>query len=459
MPGESKRVQTMAASAPDGGNDFGEFVVQRAAQEKRIAQMWALASHWKFLAVAAALGFALGLSIAFLIPARYESTTRLMPPDSQSGSGAALLTALARGAGGSLAAMGGDALGLKSTGVLFVGMLGSRTVQNAVIEKFDLKRLYGTKREEDAQRALERNTEISEDHRSGIITIRVTDKKPVRAQAMAAEYAEELNRLVNQLSTSAAGREREFLEQRLKGVQSDLEDAEKQLSQFASKNAAIDIKEQGRSILEAASTLQGQLIAAESSLEGMKQIYTNQNVRIRSLEARIAELKKQLEKMGGKDDAATAGDHAGNESPYPSIRKLPLLGVTYEDLYRRTKVEASVFEALTQEYELAKVEEAKETPSVKVLDPANLPERKSFPPRMLLTLFSTCLALGCAAACVLGAAAWREMDPQDSRKILGEMILGAARNKFARRNGSKLPGIGAGGLERFDRQPSRSREE
>jgi capsule polysaccharide export protein KpsE/RkpR len=459
MSGEAKRVQTLPMGAPGGGNDFGEIIARRTAQEKRITQMRALASRGKFLAGAAVLGFALGLGIAFLIPARYQSSTRLMPPDSQSSSSAALLGALARGAGGSLAAIGGDALGLKSTGVLFVGMLGSRTVQSAVIEKFDLKRLYGTKREEDAQRELERNTEISEDHRSGIITIRVTDKKPERAQAMAAEYADELNRLVNRLSTSAAGREREFLEERLKGVQSDLEDAEKQFSQFASKNAAIDIKEQGKAMVEAAATLQGQLIAAESSLEGMKQVYTDQNVRVRSLDARVAELKKQLEKMDGKEEAAAGGGHTGNESIYPSIRRLPLLGVTYADLYRRTKVEESIFESLTQEYELAKVEEAKETPNVKVLDPANLPERKSFPPRMLLTLFGMILAVGCAAAWVLGIAAWHEMDPHDSRKIFGLMVWRAAREKFARRNGSSSAGSESGMLGRFDRDSSQSQQD
>lgn len=455
MPGEVTRLQSKSAGTPDhSGGDFGELAARRGARERRVARLWLLVGHTRFLACMTAAGMLAAVGVAFLIPPRYESTTRLMPPDSQSGSSAAMLSAMARGAGSGLAALGGDALGLKSTGVLFVGMLQSRTVEDDVIEKFDLKRVYGAKREEDAQRELARNTEISEDHKSGIITVRVTDKKPQRAQAMAAEYAEELNRLVNQLSTSAAHREREFLEERLKGVQLDLEDAEKQFSQFASKNSAIDIKEQGKATVEAAATLQGQLIAAESSLEGMKQMYTDQNVRVRSLEARIAELKRQLERMGGKEETVPKGEQAASDSFYPSLRKLPLLGVTYADLYRRTKVQESVFESLTQEYELAKVEEAKETPTVKVLDPANLPERKSFPPRMLLTLFGTCVGLGCGVAWVFGSAAWQEMDPQDPRKIFGQQVWGAARVRIPHRNGSGRPGIKAGILGRFDRDTS-----
>ncbi|HYL67629.1 MAG TPA: lipopolysaccharide biosynthesis protein [Candidatus Limnocylindria bacterium] len=454
MPGEVSRLQALPAGAPDSAGEFRELAEQRAAKERSRARLWLLAKHTKFLACATGTGLLAALGIALLIPPRYESTTRLMPPDSQAGSSAAMLSALARGAGSGLAGLGGEVLGLKSTGVLFVGMMGSRTVQDDVIEKFDLKHVYGVKREEDAQRELARNTEISEDHKSGIITVRVTDKQPERARAMATEYAEELNRLVNQLSTSAAHREREFLEERLKGVQMDLEDAEKQFSQFASKNSAIDIKEQGKAMVEAAATLQGQLIAAESSLEGLKQVYTDQNVRVRSLRARTSELRSQLEKMGGKEETGPQGSRTASDSLYPSLRKLPLLGVTYADLYRRTKVQESVFESLTQEFELAKVEEAKETPSVRVLDPANLPERKSFPPRMLLTLFGSCLALGCGVAWVFGNAAWEEMDPQDPRKILGRQILVAARVRFPRRNGAGRPEIRAGILGRFEQDPS-----
>src|SRR5207253_2187866 len=127
--------------------------------------------------------------------------------------------------------------------------------------------------------------------------------------------------------------------------------------QFSSKNAAIDIKEQGKAMVEGAAILQGQLIAAQSELEGLRQIYTDNNVRVRSVRARIDELKHQLEKMGGKGENPSADSRQEQDSPaqqdslYPSIRKLPLLGVTYADLYRRTRVQEAVFESLTKEYE------------------------------------------------------------------------------------------------------------
>jgi len=205
--------------------------------------------------------------------------------------------------------------------------------------------------------------------------------------------------------------------------------------------------------MDAAATLQGQLMAAESSLQGMKQVYTNQNVRVRSLEARIAELRNQLQKMGGKRESTPGDDMAASDSLYPTLRKLPLLGVTYADLYRRTKVQESVFESLTQEYELAKVEEAKETPSVKVLDPANLPERKSFPPRMLLTVFGMFVGLGCGVGWVFGKAAWQEMDAQDPRKIFGQQVWDAARARFPQRNGSERTENRVGILGRFEKDP------
>ena len=234
----------------------------------------------------------------------------------------------------------------------------------------------------DVRKDLAERTEISVDRKSQIITFIVTDRDAKRAAAMGQAYVEELNRLVAELSTSSARRERLFLEGRLQSVSRDLEQSEKDFSQFASKNTAIDIKEQGKAMVEAAAVLQGQLIAAESEYEGLKQIYTDNNVRVRSVKARIDELRRQLEKLGGKGESATTVSDQPGESLYPSIRKLPLLGVKYADLYRQTKIQEAVLETLTKEYELAKVEEAKEIPTVKVLDVANIPDKKSFPPRL-----------------------------------------------------------------------------
>ena len=353
---------------------------------------------------------------AFLIPARYESTARLMPPDNQSGSSLAMAAAAMSGAAGGLGGIASDLMGLKSTSDVFVGILGSRTVQDNLIQQFDLKKLYGDRRMEDARNDLANRTGISVDRKSQIITITVTDKSPQRAAAMAQAYVEELNRLVAGLSTSSARRERLFLEERLQAVSQDLEAAEKNFSQFASKNTAIDVKEQGKAMVDAAATLQGQLIAAESELQGLKQIYTDSNVRVRSVQARIDELKHQLDKLGGKGESMTEVSGQPGDSLYPSIRKLPLLGVTYADLYRRTRIQEAVLETLTKEYEMAKVQEVKEIPTVKVLDAANVPDKKSFPPRLLIMFLGTFLGSCFGVLFVLGSASWNAIGPQDPGK-------------------------------------------
>jgi capsule polysaccharide export protein KpsE/RkpR len=282
----------------------------------------------------------------------------------------------------------------------------------------------------DARKELTRDTDIGIDRKSGILTIQVTDGDAKRACAMAQEYVAQLNNVVTQLNTSSAHRERIFLEERLSEVKQELEASEKEFSQFASKNGAIDIKEQGKAMVEAAALLEGQLIAARTELQGLRQIFTDNNVRVRSMRARVNELELQIRKMGG---TATTADNASSpdNATYPSIRKLPLLGVTYADLFRHTKVEEAVFETLTQQYELAKVQEAKEVPSVKVLDPADVPEKKVFPPRTLLVLTGTSLALALGALWVLLSDRWRKIDPQDPGKLLVLEVVSSVKPQLA----------------------------
>ena len=253
--------------------------------------------------------------VVFLLPNHYQSTTQLMPPESQSGAGMALLSAAGRTAG--LGAIAGDLLGAKNSGALFVGVLQSRTVRDRLIEKFGLKRIYGESKIEDARQVLADHTSISEDRKSGIITITVTDHDPKRAAELAQAYINELDQLVAQVSTSSARRERIFLEERLSAVKEDLNGAAKKFSEFASKNTAIDIPAQGKAMVEAAATLQGQLIAAESELRGLQAIYSDQNVRVKALGARVAELRTQLGKLGGESGSEGALSSKSDPSLYP----------------------------------------------------------------------------------------------------------------------------------------------
>jgi len=378
--------------------------------------------------------------VAFVIPKSYESRAQLMPPDDQSSSGMALAAAMAGKMDGGLSGLAGGILGLKSSGDLFIGVLGSRTVQDALITRFDLRKVYRQRLWEEARKKLTANTTFSQDRKSGIITISVSDRNPERAAAMAQEYVAELNAVVNRLTTSSARRERIFLEERLAQVRQDLGNAETDFSQFASKNAIIDIKEQGRAMVGTAATLEGQLIASQAELQGLKQIYSDHSVRVRAQAARIAELQSRMEQLGGKEDIADDATRSDRDDLYPSLRKLPLLGVPYADLYRRTRVQEAVFETLTQEYELAKVAEAKEIPSVKVLDAPSIPEEKSFPPRAAIMMVGTFLTLALSALAVLGKERWHQLHAEDPQKMLVREVVRTldARMPWAPPNGSRL---------------------
>jgi capsule polysaccharide export protein KpsE/RkpR len=390
-----------------------------------IAKLALLWQERRFLSRSAVIGLALSTLLAFLVPVRYTSTTRLMPPD-QAGAGMASMLAALGKAGGELGALGTDLFGVRTSSDLFVGVVHSRTVQDRLVDKFDLRKVYGVRHWDNARKMLESRTDVTSDRKSGIITLAVSDHSPQRAADMAREYVASLDRVVVTLNISSAHKERTFLEQRLGQVQQDLEAAEKDFGDFASKNTAIDVKEQGKAMIGAAAEVEGQLIAAQTELEGLRQIYTSNNVRVRALQARIDELRHQFQKLGGK--AETYGETVpSTDDQYPSIRQLPILGVTYADLFRRAKVQEVIFETLTKQYEMAKVEEARETPSVKVLDEGEVPEGKSYPPRLIWMFLGTFMFLIAGAVWLVAYERWRGIDPQHPGKILAGEVLHTVR--------------------------------
>jgi uncharacterized protein involved in exopolysaccharide biosynthesis len=368
-----------------------------------------------------------------------------------------------------LGSLSPELLDMNSSGNLFVGVLKSRTVQDAVIEKCGLRKAYGG-RPTDSRMKLEENTEIATDRKSGIIAITVTDRHPERAAAIAREYVRELDSVITSLNTSAAHRERIFLEERLGQVKESMEASERSFSQFASTNKTPDVTEAGKALIESAAAIQGELIATQTELQSLKQVYADNNVRVRAAQARIAELERQMEKLGGTEPQA-GGDDQGT---YPSLRNLPLMGMNYSDLLRQTKIEQALFEALTQQYEIAKVEEAKEIPSVKVLDAADVPDRKIFPPRFLILALGTALAVGFASMAAIARERWQTTPRttasgqllqdalQEAEKWLGQVrgsYVSAARSRapVSANRDHETPTNGtshAGGANSIDRVPS-----
>lgn len=430
---------------PDNGGNGTDPAAQGDVRKQLIAYLRTLWEQRRFLFRLTAGAAVIAAVWTLLIPNRYESTTRIMPPESNSsigGMGAAVLSALASKAGSAIpmGAVGGDLMGIRTSGQLFVGVLRSRTIADRLIERYDLKKAYRTSRDEDTRKRLAELTDVSEDRKSGILTVTVTDWDKYRATAIAQAYVNELNRVLLEVSTSAAHRERVFLEKRLKEVKQDLDQASRDFGQFSSKNTTIDVKEQGKAMVEAAAQLQGELIARQSELSGLEQIYTANNVRVRSVRARVAELQRQLQKIAGPDASLMAqSGKGGDDGAYPSIREIPMLGITYFDLMRRAKIQEVVYEMLTQQYEMAKVQEAKETPTAKVLDLANVPEKKSFPPRSVIVLAFTFFVFAAGAMWIVARARWDQIDDADPGKIFAQEVFQTvnAHMPWAPPNGSR----------------------
>lgn len=422
-----------AFTAPLGMNSAPNWVTNATILWKRR----------RFLLRVAGISLMLSLLIAFTLPKRYKSSARIMPP-SGSNIGTAMLAALAGRALGGFSGIGNLAGGLfggNNTSALFVDLLRSGTISGHLIDRFDLQRIYHKRYRVDTAKYLAHHTAIIDDKKTGVITVTVDDTDPRRARDLAQAYLDQLNLLVNHTGASSAHQERVFIEKRLTKVKADLEDAQQRMSVFSSTHATVDIKEQTRAMVDAGAKLQAQMIVEESSLNSLRQIYGDQNVRVRAAQARIAVLQKQLSKMSGSSAPLTesaseesSGDINGDASElYPPLRQLPRLAVPYSNLYRQVQIQEAVFELLTQQYELARIQEAKDVPVVSVIDAPGIPEKKSFPPRLLLTVLLTLFSIGVTCALLLAHYRWTLVLPDDPRKRLTAEIAATLRASLKRK--------------------------
>lgn len=423
-------VQSANASIETDPQPLTALYSDRELAPNWIANLQTLWDRRKLLVRVAAIALAVNLLIAFIVPKRYESTARIMPPESSSASAgmyAALVGHGLDGVGGLLASL----LGGRTNGALYVDLLRSGTVGGHLIDRFNLQHAYRKRYRVDTMKYLARHTTILDDKKSGVITLTVTDTNPQRARDLAQGYLDELNLLVNRTSTSTARRERVFIEQRLHAVQADLESAQQAMSDFSSTHATVDIREQTRAMVDAGAKLQGELIATQGELDSLRQIYGDGNVRVRAVQARIADLTKELVKMGGTSAQLPASDDSANnagatngsaDALYPPLRQLPRLAVPYADLYRRVRVQETVYEMLTQQYEVARIQEARDVPVVNVIDAPGIPEKKSFPPRLLLVLLLTAFVFCVTVAVLLFDQRWKSISKTDPRRVLAAEV-------------------------------------
>ena len=374
-------------------------------------------------------GFILGATIfttvavfgaMFLIPNRYTAEAVLNPPDMNPVSGLSLLIGMKSGLASGLGSQMSDVLGLSSPGQIYIRTLETRTIEDALIKRFDLQRVYKMRSMEDARKRLASSSKFSEDRKSSVIEIDVTDHDPNRASQIANAYAEELGKVNAEMASDAGQRERAYFEAQLQAAERDLQSATQGLGDFGRKNAALDVDAAGKGIADAIGLLQGQIIASEATLKGMRALYTAENPNVQQMEAQISEMKRQLAELGGAAESSRNGAHSSAQDSEPSLAHLWGTAPSYMDLYGQVKLKAAIVETLTEQFEIAKLRETRHISDIQVLDPAVPPIKKSGPHRALISMAVGFLVFCGLCARTLFKEWWETAAPDNPWKALLE---------------------------------------
>jgi tyrosine-protein kinase Etk/Wzc len=316
---------------------------------------------------------------SLLLPNVYTATAKVLPPQKEGAGGLSALSAMIGSAGG-LASLAGGSLGGSSE--LYLGILKSRSVEDAVIKRLNLVRIFETKTPEETRKVLESKVKLQAG-KDGIITIAADDKDPKLAAAMANAFVEELGNKSVQLNLSKAGVERVFLEKRLELVKKDLKNAEESLKSFQEKNKAIKVDSQAIATIQGIAQMRAELISKEVQLATLRSYQTDENPQVKQLLTGIARLQGQL---GAYEGSGMSG------GAIPAVGNVPGLGMEFARRLREMKIQETIFEQLTKQYELAKLTEAKDSSSLQVLDDAVVPMKKSKPKRSMIVIIATIIA-------------------------------------------------------------------
>ena len=324
-----------------------------------------LAENLKILVAVPLAAGLLALIIAFIVPVTYTATARLLPPQQQQSSAAALAAQL-----GALAGLVGNTSGIRNPADQYVGFLKSRTILDAVIQRFDLKTLYGAQYLEDARRTLEGRTRIAASVKDGIIAIEVDDRDPKRAADIANGFVEELRNLTNSLAVTEAAQRRLFFDTQLKQAKDNLTKSEIALRTSGINEAALKTVPQAQ--LEALARLKAQITAQEIKLASMRSYMTDSNAELRLGLQELIALRAELAKAEQNSSNQTSGE-----------------GAQYIERFRDFKYHETLFELMAKQYELARLDEAREGTVIQVVDHAQPPERKSSPKRAMVASITT----------------------------------------------------------------------
>jgi tyrosine-protein kinase Etk/Wzc len=334
----------------------------------------------RFILVAAVLT---AIMVYLVMKPTYTGEAVFLPPQGSVGSSMSQLASQL----GSLGAIGGLA-GLKSPGEVYVGILGSRTVADEMVKRFDLQKVYKTKRLSDTEKTLKSSSKFVLG-KDGLITVSVEDLDPKRAADLANGYMDALREQNGRLALTDASERRLFFEEQLEREKNALADAEVDLKKTQEQTGLIVPGGQAQMEIQTSAELRAQITSRQVELASLKQGATDQNPAVVRLQTEITGLEQQLQKLENDSGRRQPG------SIQLPTAKVPELSLEYVRKQREVKYHEVLFELIARQYESARLDESREAPLLQVVDRAQTPDKKSGPPRMLLIL----------ASCILGAFA------------------------------------------------------
>ncbi len=338
----------------------------------------------------------LAIVISLVLPKRYTATVTLLTPQQNSSLSAALSSQLGSLSG--VAALAGGGLGLKNPNDIFVAMLKSRTVEDAMVQHFELMKEYREKYLSDARRAFEHHTTVDGEGKDGLIRISIEDRDPNRAAELANGYVDQFQKLSEHLAITEASQRRLFFEKQLEQAKENLANSEEALKRTQQQTGMIQLDAQARALIESAASLRAQIAAKEVQIQAMQNYATRENTELVQAQTELQSLNAQLAKLGG------AADGTGDEIIEPRGR-VTEAGLEYVRKLRDVKYYDTIFEILARQFELAKLDEAKQGAVIQVVDPAIPPDKRSFPKRAYIVVGATLagLLIGiCLALCLHG---------------------------------------------------------
>ena len=348
--------------------------------------------------------------ISLILPKRYTASVSLLPPQQNSSMGAALASQL--GNLGGMAALAGGGLGLKNPNDQFVAMLKSRTVEDAMVQHFGLMQEYREKYPSDARRAFEKHAAVDGSGKDGLIRISIDARDPNRAAELANGYVDQFRKLSEHLAITEASQRRLFFEQQLEQAKDNLANAEEALKQTQQKTGMIQLDSQARALIESAAALRAQITAKEVQIQSIRTFATNENAQLVQAQQELETMRAQLAKLGGSEDSPDTG------LMMPKGR-VPEAGLEYVRRLRDVKYNETIFEILARQFELAKLDEAKQGALVQVVDAAIPPDRRSFPKRGMIVILAIAVGfvVGIFLALVKAALQRIEDRPQAAQKL------------------------------------------